>query len=79
MIRVEGLTKSYGAIQALKGIDFEVNEGDIVGLLGPNGAGKSTTIKILTGFLHPDEGSVEIDGLDVLTQTLAVQERIGYL
>jgi ABC-2 type transport system ATP-binding protein len=79
MIRVEDLTKSYGAIQALKGIDFEVNEGDIVGLLGPNGAGKSTTIKILTGFLHPDEGSVEIDGLDVLTQTLAVQERIGYL
>lgn len=79
MIEVKNLTKSYGPIEALRGIDFEVRAGEIVGLLGPNGAGKSTAIKILTGYLHPDEGSVEIDGLDVLTQTLAVQARIGYL
>ncbi len=79
MIRVRNISKSYGPIQALKGIDFEVGEGEIVGLLGPNGAGKSTTIKILTGYLHPDTGSVTIDGLDVITQTQAVQARIGYL
>lgn len=79
MIRVTDITKSYGPIEALRGISFEVQPGEIVGLLGPNGAGKSTTIKILTGYLHPDGGTVEIDGLDVLTHTKAVQARIGYL
>jgi ABC-2 type transport system ATP-binding protein len=79
MISVKDLTKSYGPIEALRGIDFEVGAGEIVGMLGPNGAGKTTTIKILTGYLHPDGGSVEVDGLDVVTQTQAVQERIGYL
>ena len=79
MISVRNVSKSYGEVQALRGIDFEVAEGEIVGLLGPNGAGKSTTIKILTGYFHPDSGSVEIDGLDVITQTREVQARIGYL
>jgi ABC-2 type transport system ATP-binding protein len=79
MITVEGLKKSYGPIEALRGIDFTVNAGEIVGLLGPNGAGKSTAIRILTGYLHPDEGQVAIDGLDVLTETREVQARIGYL
>ncbi len=79
MIQVNDLTKSYGPIEALRGISFEVRAGEIVGLLGPNGAGKSTAIKILTGYLHPDRGSVSIDGLDVLTETKAVQARIGYL
>jgi ABC-2 type transport system ATP-binding protein len=79
MIRVTDITKSYGPIEALRGISFEVQPGEIVGLLGPNGAGKSTTIKILTGYLHPDSGTVEIDGLDVLTHTKEVQARIGYL
>jgi ABC-2 type transport system ATP-binding protein len=79
MIRVEGLTKAYGPIQALRGVSFEVQAGEIVGLLGPNGAGKSTIIKILTGYLQPDEGIVEVDGLDVLTHRLEVQARIGYL
>lgn len=79
MIRVENLTKSYGPIEALRGINFEVQPGEIVGLLGPNGAGKSTTIKIMTGYLHPDDGSVEIDGLDVFTHAHEVQSRIGYL
>lgn len=79
MIKVSDLSKSYGNIRALRGVNFEVGAGEIVGLLGPNGAGKSTTIKILTGYLHPDSGGVEIDGLDVLTQTRAVQSRIGYL
>ncbi|MFN3705181.1 MAG: ABC transporter ATP-binding protein [Thermoflexales bacterium] len=79
MIRVEGLKKSYGDIQALRGVSFQVAAGEIVGLLGPNGAGKSTIIKILTGYLQPDEGTVEVDGLDVLTHRLEVQARLGYL
>ncbi|MEZ4737422.1 MAG: ATP-binding cassette domain-containing protein [Caldilineaceae bacterium] len=79
MIEVQELIKTYGHIQALKGVSFHVADGEIVGLLGPNGAGKTTIIKILTGYLQPDEGTVQVDGLDVLTQTQAAQARIGYL
>jgi ABC-2 type transport system ATP-binding protein len=79
MINVENLSKSYGPIEALREVSFQVAPGEVVGLLGPNGAGKSTTIKILTGYLQPDEGTVEIDGLDVLTHTREVQARLGYL
>ena len=79
MLDVVDLAKSYGAVQALDGVSFHVDEGEIVGLLGPNGAGKSTTIKILTGYLQPDEGQAVINGLDVLTQTREVQRQIGYL
>lgn len=79
MIEVRDLFKSYGPIEALRGISFHVAPGEIVGLLGPNGAGKSTAIKILTGYLQPDAGSVEVSGLDVLTHTREVQAGIGYL
>ena len=79
MIKVTGLTKSYGPIQALRGISFKVAPGEIVGLLGPNGAGKSTAMKILTGYLQPDDGVVQVDGLDVLTHPREVQARLGYL
>ena len=79
MINVHNITKRYGAIEALRGVSFSIEPGEIVGLLGPNGAGKSTAIKIITGFLHPDDGWVEIDGKDVLTELRAVQARIGYL
>lgn len=79
MIEVRDLIKTYGPLQALKGVSFNVADGEIVGLLGPNGAGKTTIIKILTGYLQPDEGIVEVDGIDVLTQTQAAQARIGYL
>jgi ABC-2 type transport system ATP-binding protein len=79
MIEVAELTKSYGPIEALRGISFHVTPGEVVGLLGPNGAGKSTAIKIITGYLQPDSGEVEVDGLDVLTHTREVQARIGYL
>jgi ABC-2 type transport system ATP-binding protein len=79
MIQVENLTKSYGAVQALKGVSFSIQPGEIVGLLGPNGAGKTTTIKILTGYLHQDAGSVTINDLDILTHTQEVQADIGYL
>lgn len=79
MIEVHNLTKSYGPIRALQGASFTIDQGEIVGLLGPNGAGKTTFIKILTGYLQPDEGYVTVDGLDVLEHTRAVQSRIGYL
>ena len=79
MIDVSSVGKSYGTIEALRGISFRVAAGEIVGLLGPNGAGKTTTMKILTGYLQPDEGTVTINGLDVLTSTREVQADIGYL
>jgi len=79
MIDVTDVSKSYGSIQALKDVSFHVAAGEVIGLLGPNGAGKTTMMKILTGYLQPDSGQVIIDGLDVLTDTLEVQKRIGYL
>jgi ABC-2 type transport system ATP-binding protein len=79
MIDVSNVKKSYGAIEALRGVSFQVGAGEIVGLLGPNGAGKTTMIKILTGYLQPDQGSVAINGIDVLVEPLKVQAQIGYL
>jgi ABC-2 type transport system ATP-binding protein len=79
MIDVIDVSKSYDSIQALKEVSFHVASGEIIGLLGPNGAGKTTMMKILTGYLQPDGGQVSVDGLDVLTDTLQVQKRIGYL
>jgi ABC-2 type transport system ATP-binding protein len=79
MIEVADLTKSYGPIEALGGVTFHIAPGEIVGLLGPNGAGKTTIMKILTGYLQPDGGTVYVNGLDVLTHTREVQAHIGYL
>ena len=79
MIEIANLFKSYGPVEALSGVSFHVSPGEIVGLLGPNGAGKTTIMKILTGYLHPDAGTVQVDGVDVLTHTRQVQATIGYL
>jgi ABC-2 type transport system ATP-binding protein len=79
MIKVTDLTKSYGPVEALRGVTFHIAPGEIVGLLGPNGAGKTTIMKILTGYLQPDDGTVYVNGLDVLTHTREVQAHIGYL
>lgn len=79
MIDVTDVSKSYGPVRALTDVSFRVAPGKVVGLLGPNGAGKTTMMKILTGYLQPDSGQVTVDGLDVLTDTLEVQKRIGYL
>lgn len=79
MIRVENLEKYYGDIHALKGIDFEIDDGEIVGFLGANGAGKSTTLKIMTGFLAPSAGNVFIDDLNIQDHSLDIREQIGYL
>ncbi len=78
-IKIENLSKSYDRIRALTGVSFEVGSGEVIGLLGPNGAGKTTLMKILTGYLEPDEGDVRIHGIDVVADPLAAQRRIGYL
>lgn len=79
LVRVRDLGKSYGAIRAVDGISFDVARGDILGFLGPNGAGKTTAMKLITGFLEPDSGSVVVAGHDVAADPLAAQRRIGYL
>jgi len=79
MIDVHDVTKSYGPVEALRGVTFHIAAGEIVGLLGPNGAGKTTAMKILTGYLQPDDGTVTVNGLDVLEETRQVQSHIGYL
>lgn len=79
MIKVKNLTKYYGKRLAVDNISFEVEKGEIVGLLGPNGAGKTTTMRILTGFLMPTQGQVEIASFDMLSHALEAKRHIGYL
>ncbi len=78
-IKVQQLTKIYGTQKAVNNIDFEVNKGEIVGFLGPNGAGKSTTMKIITCFIPPTEGTAQVCGFDVEQSPQEVKRRIGYL
>lgn len=79
MIEVEDMSKRYGEVLAVDGISFRVGEGEVVGFLGPNGAGKSTTLKILTCYQPATRGTVRVAGFDVLTHSLEVRERLGYL
>ena len=76
-VRVSGLTKTYGDVEAVRGIDFEVAEGEVFGFLGPNGAGKTTTIKILCTLAHPTSGQAEVAGHDVLEERNEVRRNIG--
>ncbi len=76
-IVVEGLTKRFGELLALDGIDLEVDEGTVFGLLGPNGAGKTTAVRVLATILHPDAGRAEVLGRDVVREPEAVRRRIG--
>jgi ABC-2 type transport system ATP-binding protein len=78
-ISVNNLTKIYGQQHAVNSISFSVNSGEIVGFLGPNGAGKSTTMKIITGFLNPSSGDVEINGKKLGVDSLELKSKIGYL
>jgi ABC-2 type transport system ATP-binding protein len=76
-IRVEGLHKSFGAVHALRGIDFTVPRGSVLGVLGPNGAGKTTCVRILSTLLQPDSGAASIDGHDVVHDAAAVRRLIA--
>lgn len=79
MIEAVGLSKFYGPFAAARDVTFEVNEGELVAFLGPNGAGKSTTMKMLTGYLSPSEGSARIAGHDMSTDRIAGSHHLGYL
>src|SRR6204780_6010515 len=76
-ISVQGLKKSYGEVHAVKGIDFEIQPGEVFGLLGPNGAGKTTTVEILEGLRPPDGGTVTVCGLDPQASGDAYKQEIG--
>ena len=79
MIKVNSLFRNYGDFKAVDDVSFEINKGEVVGLLGHNGAGKTTIMKMMTGYLEPTSGSIEVDQLQIDTDTRAIQARIGYL
>jgi ABC-2 type transport system ATP-binding protein len=79
MISIEGLTKSFGATQALRGVSFEVPKGQVVGFLGPNAAGKTTTMRILAGYMSPTSGTAKVGGVDVAVDSITTRRMIGYL
>ena len=78
-IQLTDISKTYGVQKAVNSISFSAKKGEIVGFLGPNGAGKSTTMKILTGFIQPSEGTVLVNGIDVIVNPIEAQKNIGYL
>ncbi|BAS25892.1 ABC transporter ATP-binding protein [Limnochorda pilosa] len=79
MIRLEHVSKRYAGRSAVEDLSFEVGEGEVVGFLGPNGAGKTTTMRIITGYMPPSEGRVELAGFDPVENPTEVKSRIGYL
>ena len=79
MISVSNLSRSYGSTLAVDNVSFEITNGEVVGLLGHNGAGKTTIMKMITGFIEPSSGSVEVDGLVLGENTVGIQKKIGYL
>ena len=79
MIEVKNLTKKYGSKTVLDNVSFTVENGEVLGFLGPNGAGKSTTLNIITGYISSSEGSVTIDGIDIMDDSIAYKKKIGYL
>lgn len=79
MIEVRDIAKAFGSTQAVRGISCSIQRGEVVGLLGPNGAGKSTTMRMMTGYLQADAGTVRIGGIDVATDPIGARALIGYL
>ena len=78
-IEVKGLTRLYGEQKAVNDLSFQVKKGEIVGFLGPNGAGKSTTMKMITGYILPNAGSIKVSGISVQDHPLETKKKIGYL
>lgn len=80
MIELNGISKSYnGKYKAVDNLTLTINSGEIFGFLGPNGAGKSTTIKMITGIIKPDNGSINVNGVDILKQPIEAKQQIGYV
>ena len=79
MIKVKDLSKNYGPVEAVKSISFDLKDGEVIGFLVANGAGKTTTLKMMTGYLVPTEGSITVNGMDIIKDTHSIQEQIGYL
>ena len=79
MIEVKNITKKYGNFTAVQDISFDVKDGEVVGLLGQNGAGKSTTMNVITGFIEPTEGTVIVNGYDIMKKTKKAKKQIGYM
>src|SRR6476620_8725419 len=79
MIEVKNLTKFFGPVMAVNNVSFQVEQNEIVGLLGNNGAGKTTIMRMLTTYLPASSGVAKVDGFDVMTQSMEVRRRIGYL
>lgn len=79
MIRIESVSRSFGAVRSVSGLSLEVGRGEIFGLVGPDGAGKTTTLRMLCGLMDPDEGRLEVAGVDVRRDPEGVKDRIGYM
>lgn len=79
MIRVQNLCKRFGAVTAVDGVSFEASDGQVTGLLGPNGAGKSTTLRMLYALMKPDDGTIDVDGVDAVVDPQGAQARLGVL
>lgn len=79
LLQVDGLRKSFGRRAAVDGVGFSLDVGEIVGFLGPNGAGKTTTMRMIAGYLEPDDGVVKVFNIDVAQERRRAQERVGYL
>ena len=79
MIELAHVSRSFGSFKAVDDIGFSIRTGEIVGLLGPNGAGKTTTMRMITGFLDADAGTVAIDGRDIRTDEIGAKRKIGYM
>jgi ABC-2 type transport system ATP-binding protein len=78
-IYLNGVTKSFGSVEALRGVDFDVQRGEVFGFLGPNGAGKTTAIRVLTGFISADAGTAQVLGLDAAHETVEIKRHLGFL
>lgn len=79
MIRLQNLTKDYGSVRAVDHVSFEINEGEILGFLGPNGAGKTTTLRMITCFLSPTSGNIEVENMNINNKQIEIKRLIGYL
>ena len=79
LLAIQALSKRFGSITAVDGVDFEVGRGEVLGFLGPNGAGKSTTMRMVAGYLTPTSGRIEVAGFDVARHPIEIKKRLGYL